>query len=261
MDKPIKGFSGKFTTYKDGETGYDLIINREKIYIDTLNELKSRIGKRTPYDLVRKGAILRFLLIDGSSFYRIINKYFKLKIKFDISKSVLTGGKFSLTSHSTLSYSIYTFSFENKNKKYNIDDFLNFPVIETNDSSLKKFLKNNHISDNYTVKTLIKLIANAHGGVHIENWNDFDLKKIFFEETSPLNINPNSVMNNIIDNISLTLIKILAPLTLAVEKRLETLSGTNQIIMFKLNPTFVEDKENKKHSNWIKRLLHFKKNK
>ncbi|WP_100610415.1 hypothetical protein [Confluentibacter lentus] len=256
MDKKIIGFSGKYTTYKDGDTAYDLIINREKIYIEVLKELESRIGKRTPYDLVRKAAMLRFLLIDGSKYYNIINKEYKIKINFDLSESKFTGGKFSFTSDSTLSYCIFNYSFENHKGKTLIENFLKLPVLEINDSDLKYFLKSKHISEKYSIKSIIELIANAHGGVHVENWKDFDLKRIFFSETSPLNINPNSIMNDIIDNISIILLKILEPLTNTVKNRLETLSGTSQVLIFKLNPTFAEEKQ--KSNNWIKRIFNYK---
>ena len=56
----------------DSHNLYSIQRNREVIFLESLRELQNRKGKKSPYYLVRQGAILRFLLVEGEKFYEKI---------------------------------------------------------------------------------------------------------------------------------------------------------------------------------------------
>lgn len=203
---------------------YDLDRNRKLLFIEMLNELKQRTSYRRYdlYSLIRKSALLRLLLIDGDKFYQAINKEFKLKLEIRLNKENLLSFGLSNLDNSNSSFLIAHFVKSNHGEGYTLEQFLKLNVVHFNNPSLKEYLNQNNVAENYTVKDLIKLVANAHGGVHIEKWKNIP-KELFIDSNSPFNINENSNLHRVIDNISEIVLAILENLNLTVINNIKSI--------------------------------------
>lgn len=208
-------------------TLYDLTRNRELIFIESFKELYLRVNSksRDPYNLIRKSAILRFLIIDGGKFYISINRPYRIKIKMFLKGGFLQGHSLSSISNQNSYFTRFTYTFDESCKEIDISEFLKLPVIRINSPQLKRHIGKKLIREEYNVNQIIKLIANGHGGVHIEEWGNDIPGYILTDNTSPFNINTNSKLHDTIDNISELIIKTLEPLSKLVIDNLKTING------------------------------------
>lgn len=185
--------------------------NRELIFIETIRELNSRKNIRTPYNLARQSAMLRFLVIDGSKFFNEINKPFKLKLGSKISTDRNYGNSMSSGDVGGSAFEILLHKVNENGEFFTIPNFLKLPAIRIQDKKLKEYLDKNHIAEEYSIHDIIKLVANAHGGVHVEAWENIH-PHLMTDATSPFNINSNSKLHDIIQYTSDFILKALDPL-------------------------------------------------
>jgi hypothetical protein len=202
---------------------YSISRNREYIFLEILNELKSRIkeSKNEAYNLVRIGAILRLLFVDGSKYYNVINSRYKLKLGAKLLCSVNDVSGLSTLYDKNDHTQFLIFGVKKDGDYYNISNFLKLKVVYLNIPTLLDEKKSSHIKMEYNVNELIKLFANAHGGVHLENWKDDIHNFLSSHPLSPYNINENSDFYLIIKNISLVLLKMVESLEKEVKRNLQ----------------------------------------
>jgi len=202
----------KFIKVKATSTNlYSIERNRELIFIESLLELQNRKNIISPYNLIRQSAILRFLLIDGDAFYTVINKKYKLKIATTINNDLLSTTSISSVDNDNRSFIISKYKYDSQGKLMTIKQFLDLPIIKINNLELRKYADNKHIKIEYNINSLIKLVANAHGGVHIEKWTNIPVD-LMTDNSSPFNINNNSKLHLILNNIADITILLLKPL-------------------------------------------------
>ena len=103
----------------------------------------------------------------------------------------------------------------------NMDNLLKLPVLKVVNPVLKKYLTKEHIKEEYTLRTLIKLVANAHGGVHIEEWKNVPVD-LMTDSNSPYNINSNSKLYDLMNNITELVLLALKPLIQAVSNNFKS---------------------------------------
>lgn len=202
---------------------YDIRRNREVVFVENIKELEKRIqlNSRTPYNIIRKSAILRLLFIDGSTLFSLINQNYQKKIRIPLKFQYRKAHSLSTEENSGSSVTTFTYVMDQDGDEVSISKFLELDCILINDPKLKEYLSENNIQEKYNVRELIKLIANCHGGVHFENWSNIP-SFVTTGEFSPFNINVNSRMHEIIDNCASILLKGIEPLTLDVLNNLKT---------------------------------------
>ena len=188
--------------------------NREYIFVETIKELRNRLKRidREPYNLVRISSILRLLFVDGSKYYSVINLNYRLKLGSKLLCSHNHSGGLSTMFGERDQISYLKFGVKDKGDFFKISDFLNTKVIEIDIPTLLENSQSKHIKSEYNVRELIKVFANAHGGVHLENWSKDFHNFISVHPTSPVNINANSDFYSIIKNISAILLSMIEPL-------------------------------------------------
>jgi hypothetical protein len=125
------------------------VTDNEELFLNILGELKERLKKGTAYDLIRASAILRQLMVDGSSSLHVaINRNYKEKVRFEVKKwEPTTASKGKLQMQTVLP------SNSCETEKINLDDFLKRKCLYYNEHT-------------YTVKNIIQIVANIKGGVH-----------------------------------------------------------------------------------------------
>lgn len=211
--------------------------NKESIFLDAVTELRQRLysGQKTPYNMVRKSAILRLLVIDGTRFYQDINKKYKLDLIIKLESQDFTGHSLSSADPSHSNYTIKLFNISNNGEEINIVNFLKLPIIRIDNSQLTDFIKkqqtessknkkeNSLLKTEYDISSIIKLIANGLGGVHFSSWNNNQIpRQLMTDDSSPFNLNSNSKLHSIIDNLSIITLEMLAPLINVVENNLQS---------------------------------------
>ncbi|MEO9257077.1 MAG: hypothetical protein ABI207_01770 [Crocinitomicaceae bacterium] len=197
--------------------------NRELIFIETMKELNYRVKSKdkSPYNIIRKSALLRLLVIDGSKFYTVINKKYNLKIDLNLTFNFHQGHSLSTFDDPNSGFVTHKYFDDENGEKCTIPKFLKLPAIKTNNPQLKNYLNHeNRIAEEYSNAELIQLIANAHGGVHIANW-DIVSDFIASDSSSPFNINQNSKMHDLIDNIAEIIFTMLEPLSKMVFENIQ----------------------------------------
>lgn len=187
--------------------------NREVIFLETLKELNFRVksNDRSSYNLVRKSALLRLLVIDGSKFYTVINKRYRRKIVLKLTYSYHQGSSLSTFNDPNSGFITYRYFNDENGEECDLPKFLKLPAIKINNPQLKSYLHINKIAEEYSIAELIQLIANAHGGVHFENWDNVS-DFMATNSSSPFNINSNSKTHDLIDNASEIIYAMLKPL-------------------------------------------------
>ena len=135
---------------------------KEKLFVNTVLELEERFTKKTEYDLLKASGLIRQLLVDNNTLVDQVNKNYKLKIKFKVTKR---------------------FKFDNDNidsngTKWNSlsaimlfispDKSSDFVELLSKDEFFKYQLLSHH-ETSFTVLDVIKICANKYGGVHIED--------------------------------------------------------------------------------------------
>ncbi len=203
--------------------------NRELIFIETLKELNLRVKSKdqSPYNIIRKSALLRLLVIDGSKFYTVINRGYQKKIALKLLVSFHQGHSLSTFDDPDSGFVTHTYSENENGEDFTLPNFLKLPAIKINNPQLKEYLHQNRIAEEYSIAELIQLIANAHGGVHFENWDSVS-GFIATDSSSPFNINSNSKMHNLIDNASEIIYRMLEPLKELVFENLHKTSPIAQ---------------------------------
>ena len=206
---------------KDTSALYSLRDNRETIFIESLNELKERIGKKEPYSLIRKSAILRFLLVDGSRFYNEIHRNYKIDLKSQISMTNYLGFGASSENNANRSALFIKYYLDTNGEWMNIAKFLEQPILEIDNPKLNDYfeIEEEHILKKYNVNQFVKLIANAHGGVHVKKWDKVSVD-LMSDRSSPFNINWNSLLHDMIDNIVEIILNLLNPLVNKVNQNI-----------------------------------------
>ena len=201
---------------------YSLRRNREVIFIETLRELSMRRNWRNPYNLVRRAALLRFLLLEGNRYYDEINKNYHLSIEYEISSSSTRSDAASSNDKNACILVMGKYKFNPEGDSLSISQFLKLPVLKIHNPSLLQHVnEKKKISTTYSVGSLIKLIANGHGGVHIENWENVS-GDLMTDHASPFNINENSMLHELIEDISTIVLQSLTPLADAVWSNINT---------------------------------------
>lgn len=187
--------------------------NREVIFVETLKELNFRVksNDRSSYNLVRKSSLLRLLVIDGSKFYTVINKGYRQKIVLKLTMSFHQGHSLSTFDDPNSGFITYTYFDDENGEECDLPKFLKLPAIKINNPQLKNYLHGKRIAEEYSIAELIQLIANAHGGVHTENWDTVS-GFMATNSSSPFNINPNSKMHDLINNAAEIIYTMLEPL-------------------------------------------------
>src|SRR6266446_3028967 len=96
-------------------------IDPEKLFLRTMNDLRIRCNGDW-YDLIRAGALLRQLLLDGSeNLYDAANKKYKITPVFDVAISDLEPWK--------KAYSFHNIWYGKNRQMINKEKFLGTPVV------------------------------------------------------------------------------------------------------------------------------------
>lgn len=128
--------------------------NNEELLISTLKELQERIFEPSSYDLLMTSGLLRKLILDSSPLLHLVNRSYKIKVRFPVVKDrvipkVNCDPSFSMRN-------VYTDFFnENEVDWLKLDEFLAVSIIEDD-----KF--------QYSIRDVILLIANKCGGIHFD---------------------------------------------------------------------------------------------
>lgn len=134
---------------------------KEKIFLNTIDELKERLNKLTEYDILKSSGLIRQLLIDGNSLVNQINEEYKIKILFRVQKRFEFPEPEALPD-GTIPKVIYGMNFilpeeaSSNVEMVNIKDFLKY-ILLTNGE------------EEFSVLDVVKICANKYGGIHIEN--------------------------------------------------------------------------------------------
>lgn len=203
---------------------YSLERNRDYIFIKSIEELQARVNSKTkdPYNLVRISALLRLLFIDGSKFYNIVNSSYKLKLGTRLMCSFQDYGGISTIFQET-DHIKYMILIEDENGDFfTIDKVLSLKIIDIKIPTLEQYLSSQNLKMEYDINGMIKLFANAHGGVHIDKMEEKMHNFLFAHSGSPFNLNSNSDFYNVMFNVSSILLKAIAPLTNEVKLKLKT---------------------------------------
>lgn len=222
---------------------YSISRNRELIFMETLKELESRVHfqQKSPYNLVRKSALLRLLVVDGEKMYNTINRDYQIKLKTYLKSYTAVSHGLATFEPANSSFAIIEYRIEKTGEEFSIPKFLDLPVVMINNPQLKEYLDYDHVEESYNVQGIIKLVANAHGGVHIKKWGGAISSYIATGADSPFNINQNSVLHELIDNTSRILLNMLEPLRKEVH---ENLKKTKPIAYESRADVKIEDNKN-----------------
>jgi len=131
----------------------------EKLLINTLEDLQSRLDKGDEYNLVRGSALIRQVLIDGGNLLSLVNKNYKLDIRFRTQKN-----KPKFQNKPTIDGIEYetVIGITFLNPKHKDEEFIDY-------IKLDKFLEYPIIffdGQDFTVLQIIKQCAHIYGGVH-----------------------------------------------------------------------------------------------
>lgn len=141
----------------------------EKLFTRKFNDLRFLIIDNSEYSLLKASAILRLFLIDGNSLIDIVNKKYRLKIVYQIDTTFninyQDGSRLICTPTKIGDLAVrYSRNLQN----FKRDEFLKLQILETKLGS-------------FSVREIIKFLANKEGGVHYEvPKNDEPLNKIDF---------------------------------------------------------------------------------
>jgi hypothetical protein len=100
------------------------------------------------YDLLRAGALLRQLLLDGQNLYDLVNQEYDIKLEFEVARSNTVPMKNGYSFHNVMPNP------GESNRIVDVDDFRRTPLVIFNENI------------NYTVRDIIDYAANVNGGVH-----------------------------------------------------------------------------------------------
>ena len=191
--------------------------------MDMLKEMERMVyfANKTPYELTRKSALLRIMLVDGDKFYNTINRKYEVKLKERVAAYSLASHGISTKEESSF-FVRAQYKVEQNNEPISIPKFLKLPAIQISKEHFKEFEHLKIIQELYTVQDVIKLVANAHGGVHFEKLDNNIDSYFSTSDDSPFNINSNSVMHEVLDNIIEIILLYLSPLRRKVHNNLKS---------------------------------------
>lgn len=229
---------------------YSIRRNRELIFMETLKDLENRLyfQQKSPYNLVRKSALLRLLVIDGEKFYNTINREYKIKLETPIKSYTRSSHGLATFEPASSSFITAEYRIEKEGELFSIPKYLALPIVMINNPHIKEYLDNDHIKETYSVSGIIKLVANAHGGVHFKKWGEEVSSYIATDADSPFNINQNSVLHEVIDNTINVILNMLNPLREAVH---ENLKKTKPIVYESSVTVEVINKDNQRSNGSI----------
>lgn len=184
--------------------------DHEKLLIDTIDDLKARLDKGDQYNLIRASALIRQILIDGGNLLSLVNKNYKLDIRFRTQKNkpkfqnkgIIDGIEYETVIGVTF-----------LNPKHNdeeyidnikLDKFLEYPVI---------FFEGQH----FTVLQITKQCAHIYGGVHAGKMKDDEEIKLDLANKTLSHGEVSCAVDAMKDIISIT-ISALKPLVDAINK-------------------------------------------
>jgi hypothetical protein len=140
-------------------------MTNEDLYRFTLIDLEQKIEKATEYDLIRACGLLRHLILDGGSLVHIVNRPYKLKLRFIVSDQT----EIPPFPHNRLW--INPMATDNsKTVELSLDEFLNRKVLITE-------------GETFFVKDIITTAAHVRGGVHSGTSNSKIDMLMNFEKT------------------------------------------------------------------------------
>ncbi len=185
--------------------------NKERLLINTLADLQSRLDEGDEYNLIRAAGLIRQLLLDRAPLMDVVNMNYKLIIKFKTQKGkidfqdklvidgveveTVIGVSFIEAKHGDEQYTSYLTR----------DEFLKYKVIY-------------FAGQDFTVFDIIKLCAHIYGGVHHDNIKKAkDLYLDWANKTVTYKNGVNCAVNSIKDIISIT-IDALQPLVDEIKK-------------------------------------------
>jgi len=182
---------------------YDLRTNRERIFIEMINELNWYVknGNKNPYSLTRKAAILRLLLIDNGGLFVSIAKPYRMKLKVKLKFTTAEAHSLSNRENPRSKYMLFKYLISEDGDEITLKTFLTSTALWIDDPYIKEHIDGKHVLEKYCIRNIIKLVANAHGGVHMERWENIP-SFILTNSHSPFNINSNSKLHDIIDYTS-----------------------------------------------------------
>lgn len=123
----------------------------EELFIDTLRDLEGSCTRRDAYEVLRASGLLRQLLMDSPSLTDLVNRTYKLKLRFTVAEPAplpLVDG--------------ILFRFKNP-------DVSSFPNAKTVQVPVKDFLAFECLyfkGNAWQVKDVIRVCAHVKGGVH-----------------------------------------------------------------------------------------------
>ena len=120
----------------------------EQLFIDTVNELSERMTRGSRYDLIKASGLIRALVVDGSNLMHQVNRNFREKILFTVKQwqtATPAPGKLELQTVMPTG--------NGETIAVELDAFLVRRCI----------FYHQHV---YTVRDIIKVVANVRGGVH-----------------------------------------------------------------------------------------------
>lgn len=133
----------------------------EKLFLNTIDDLKTKIERLTQYDLLKCSGLIRLLLLDSPSLVDQVNRVQKIKITYRVNKRH-DWPELEPLPDGTKPRAMFTMMFilpqENSNsvENLNIKDFLKYELLSNEEQD-------------FTVLDIIKICANKYGGVHSEN--------------------------------------------------------------------------------------------
>lgn len=142
-------------------------MNKELLFLETLNDLRQKIDSNQPYHLIKSSELIRSLLFDPSgSLVDKINRERRFKIKFEF-----IDGRDSLEGIRKIGISIDTFT---------LNDELYPPTTNPNRPDKKIGSKDNflnaliifHNNREYTVKDVLDFVLYNLGGTHHDDPKD-----------------------------------------------------------------------------------------
>ena len=139
----------------------------ERLFVQTCEDVRSRVEKCTCYDLLILSSLVRKLLLDSTPLYVLANKRTKVQIRFPYEEEPIGDSPNGITVRGFL-----------QAKKGSIGKFLRTECVSIPrevytacEIVIDKFLQMECVSmsrEVYTVRQIINAAAHKHGGVHVD---------------------------------------------------------------------------------------------
>jgi len=165
----------------------------DHLFLDTLDELESRLQEGTPYAMLRVGAILRFLLLDG--FLDMVNRERRQSLVFRVSG--LIGGRPPFYRDIEMAW-------------------MSVQPLDTRPNAVRDLTREEFLSeiiliyegDFIPVREVIRVVANKKGGVHRDSKSEkpkevklkaaLELDQLLVVENLPATLSGIRVIGNVV---------------------------------------------------------------